>query len=99
MPIHPLMKKQSNTQASHLVKLFAFIRAIYGLKGLPNFFTKQMSTFLKTLIEQRSALVYLDDILLLSNSKEHMFQFLEQFLIIITKKPQNSSSKIRFRAS
>ena len=26
-------------------KLFAFIRGFYGLKGLPNFFTKQMSTF------------------------------------------------------
>ena len=33
-------------------KLFAFIRGFYGLKGLPNFFTKQMSTFFKTLIEQ-----------------------------------------------
>ena len=31
-------------------KLFAFIRGFYGLKGLPNFFTKQMSTFFKTLI-------------------------------------------------
>ena len=28
-------------------KLFAFIRGFYGLKGLPNFFTKQMSTFFK----------------------------------------------------
>ena len=43
-------------------KLFAFIRGFYGLKGLPNFFTKQMSTFFKTLIEQRFALVYIDDI-------------------------------------
>ena len=25
-------------------KLFAFIRGFYGLKGLPNFFTKQMPT-------------------------------------------------------
>ena len=30
-------------------KLFAFIRGFYGLKGLPNFFTKQMSTFSKLL--------------------------------------------------
>ena len=43
-------------------KLFAFIRGF--LKGLPNFFTKQMSTFFKTLIEQGFALVYIDDILL-----------------------------------
>ena len=47
-------------------KLFDFIRDFYGLKGLPIFFTKQMSTFFKTLIEQDFALVYIDDILLLS---------------------------------
>ena len=45
-------------------KLFAFIRGFYGLKGLPNFFTKQMSTFFETLIEQGFALVYIDDKLL-----------------------------------
>ena len=66
-------------------KLFAFIRGFYGLKRLPNFFTKQMSTFFKTLIEQGFALVYIDDILLLSDSKEHMFQLIEQLHIISTK--------------
>ena len=66
-------------------KLFAFIRGFYGLKGLPNFFTKQMSTFFKTLIEQGFALVYIDDILLLSDSKEHMFQLIEQLHIISTQ--------------
>ena len=44
-------------------ELFAFIRGFYGFKGLPNFFTKQKSTFFKTLIEQGFALVYIDDIL------------------------------------
>ena len=53
-------------------KLFAFIRGFYGLKELPNFSTKQMSTFIKTLLEQGSALVYIDDILLLSNYKEYV---------------------------
>ena len=66
-------------------KLFAFIRGFYGLKGLPKFFTKQMSTLLRTLIEQGFALVYIDDILLLSNSKEHMFQLIEQLHLISTK--------------
>ena len=65
-------------------KRFDFIRGFYGLKGLPNFFTKQMSFFFKTLIEQGFALVYID-ILLLSNSKKHMFQFIEQLHIISTK--------------
>ena len=54
-------------------KVIAFIRGSYGLKGLPIFFTKQISTFFKTLIEQGFALVYIDDILLSSVFKEHMF--------------------------
>ena len=33
---------------------YAFIRGFYGLKGLPNFFTNQMSTFFRVLIEKRS---------------------------------------------
>ena len=66
-------------------KLFAFIRSFYGRKRLPNFLTKQMSTFFKTLIEQGFALVYIDDILLLSDSKEHMFQLREQLHINSTK--------------
>ena len=70
-------------------KLFAFTRGIQGLKGLPNFFTKQMSTFFKTLIKQGFALVYIDDILLLSNSKGHMFQPIEQLQIISTKNNLN----------
>ena len=68
-------------------KLFAFIRGFYGLKGLPNFFIKQMPTFFKTLIEQVFALVYIDDILFLSDSEEHMFQLIEQLHIISEKKP------------
>ena len=44
-----------------------------------------MSTFFKTLIEQGFALVYIDDILLLSDSEEHMFQLIEQLHIISTK--------------
>ena len=66
-------------------KLFAFIRGFYGIKGLPNFLTKQMSTFFKTLIEQGFALVYIDDILFLSKSKEHMFHLIEQLHCISTK--------------
>ena len=38
-------------------KPLAFKRGFYGLKGLPNLFTKQKSTFFITLIEQGFALV------------------------------------------
>ena len=73
------------TSFSSRDKLFAFIRCFYGLNGLRDFFTKQTSTFFKTLIEQGVALVYIDDILLLLNSKEHMFQLIEQLHNISTK--------------
>ena len=58
-------------------RLFAFIRGFYGLKGLPNFFTQQMSTFFKAMNNDGSALVYIDDILLMSNSKEHMLHLIK----------------------
>ena len=40
------------TSSSSGDKLFAFRRGFYGLKALPNFFTKQIFIFFKTLIEQ-----------------------------------------------
>ena len=49
--------------------LFGFIRRFYGLKGLPNLFTLQVSPFFKDMIRQGSALVYIDDVVLMSNSK------------------------------
>ena len=59
-------------------KLYAFIEGFYGLKGLPNYFTKQMYTFFQKLIDQSFALVYIDDKSLLSHSKSHMIELIEQ---------------------
>ena len=53
-------------------KFFDFIRGFYGINGLPKFFTKQMSNFFKTFIEQGFALVYTDDNLLLPTSNENV---------------------------
>ena len=68
-------------------KLVASIRGFYGVKSLPNFFTKQMSLFFKTLIDQGFALVhiYTDDILLVSTPEKHMFKLIEQLHLISTK--------------
>ena len=66
-------------------KLYTFIRGFYGLKGLPNFFTKQMSTFFRSLIDKRSALVYFDDILLLANEKQEMVELIKELNKIATK--------------
>ena len=88
MPMHiqPLTKKQSDSQVSILVtnSLLSY-ETLMVLKDFPIFFTKQMSTFFKTLIEQDYALFYIDEIVLLSNSKEHRFQNIEQRQHISTK--------------
>ena len=63
-------------------KIYAFIRRFCGLKGLPKFFTKQMSTFFRPLIDKRSALVYFDDILLLADEKQEMFELIKELHII-----------------
>ena len=66
-------------------KLFAFIRGFYGLKGLLNFFKKQMSSFFKTLIEQGFALVYIDDIFY-QILKNLCFSILNNYLLLVQKK-------------
>ena len=66
-------------------KLYTFIRGFYGLKGLPNFFTKQMSTFFRPLKDKRSAIVYIDDILLLEHEKQEMFEIIKELHKIATK--------------
>ena len=61
------------TEFSSGENLYPFIRGFCGLKGLPNFFTKQMSTFFRSLTDKRSALLYFDDILLIADEKQEMF--------------------------
>ena len=45
-----------------------------------------MSTFFKQMIDDGSALVYIDDILLMSNSKEHMINLIKSLHEISKKK-------------
>ena len=59
-------------------KRYAFTRGFYGLKWLPNFFTKQMYSVFQKLIDQGFALVYNKDILLLAYTKTHMIDITEQ---------------------
>ena len=66
-------------------KLFAFIRGFYGLKELPNFFTKQMSTFFQPRTEQGSALVDIDDILLITGKELHMLELIDELHKISTE--------------
>ena len=77
-------------------KLYAFIRGFHGLKGLPIFFTKQMSHFFQSLIDKRSALVYIDDILLLADQKQEMFELIKELHKIVTKENLKLAPKNHF---
>ena len=86
MLIHLLMKKQSNLQVSpQVINSLLLSERLLRSQRTSNFFIKQLSNFFETLIKQGFVLVYIDDILLLSHSKEHMFQLIEQLHVISTK--------------
>ena len=44
-----------------------------------------MSTFFRSLIDKRSALVYIDDILLLANEKQEMFELIKELHTIASR--------------
>ena len=59
--------------------LFAISGEFWSPKNFPNPFTQQMSLFLKDLIRQGIATIYIDAILLMSNVKSHMLQLIKRF--------------------
>ena len=85
-------------------KVYIFIRGFYELKLPPNVLTKQMSTVFRSLIDKRSALVYIDDMLLLADEKQEMFELIKELQKIATKEnlkfaPEKSfhmSLKVKF---
>jgi hypothetical protein len=56
-----------------------FVRGFYGLSGLPNYFSRIMTMQFKSLIQRKDALAYLDDLLLMSDTKDYMFQIIDEF--------------------
>ena len=59
-------------------KVYPFLRGLYGLNVLPNFFTIKCIHYFQKLIEQGFALVYIDDIFLLAHTKPHILDSIEQ---------------------
>ena len=52
-----------------------------------------MSTFFRSLIDKRSALVYIDDILLLADEKQEMFGLIKE----LQKKQQKEISNLHLK--
>ena len=83
MHIHLLMKTLLNLPVSPREINFSLSSEAFMVsKDFQTSLQKMSSTFFKTPLEQGFALVYIDDILLLSDSKEHMFNIIEQLHII-----------------
>ena len=55
-----------------------------------------MSPFFRLLIDKRSALVYIVDILLLADKKQEMFELIKELHKIATKKPSKLHLKNHF---
>ena len=57
----------------------------YGLKPLPNFFSKLMRYAFGPLIKEKKAITYIDDTLLQSNTKEEMFNIIKEYHALLRK--------------
>ena len=87
-PLAPQLARANKKYKSTIDLMYAYahtplimkiiLPGFYGLKGLPNFFTKQMTTFFRSLIEKRSALVYIDDTFLLADEKQEIFELIKE---------------------
>ena len=56
-----------------------FVRGFYGLSGLPNFFSRIMMLSFRKMIEKKTVLTYIDDLLIMGNSVEEMFTSIIEF--------------------
>ena len=64
---------------------FCFDRGFYGLSGLPNFFSREMTKAFQPIIETKDALAYLDDLMMMADDKEKMFQIIIKFHHLMRK--------------
>lgn len=60
--------------------MYQFIKGFYGLKALPPWFSYFVRRIFAELVEMGKAMTYLDDILLMTESKEETFHVIEKFL-------------------
>ena len=58
---------------------------LYGLAGLPNFFSRVMTMIFEPLIRRGAALTYIDDILIQANSYSEMLSNIKEFHKLLRK--------------
>ena len=60
-------------------KQYTNIRGIYGLCGLPNFFSGLMTIHFGPLIKKKQAITYIDDTIMQSQNKNEMFTVINEY--------------------
>ena len=64
---------------------YTYIRAIYGLCGLPNFFSRLMLIHFEPLIKKKQAITYIDDTIMQSQNKGEMFSIIHEYHDLLRK--------------
>lgn len=64
---------------------FEYLRMPFGLKNGPAFFQRYINTIFKNLIDSGKLLVYIDDLLIATKTKEEHFIVLKEVLNVVSK--------------
>ena len=75
---------------------YQYKRGFYGLQGLPGYFSRIMNITFRDLIRKKQALAYLDDLLLMAESKEEMFYIIHQYHIALAQSGMKATPEKTF---
>ena len=64
---------------------YTFTRGLYGLCGLPNFFTRLMTIHFDPLIKKKQAITYIDDTIMQSQTRGEMFTIIKEYHTLLRR--------------
>ena len=93
----PLSPETQNL-ASFIIggKQYNYTRGLYGLFGLPNFFSRLMTKHFDPLIKTNQAITYIDDTIKLSQNKNEMFTVISEYHTLHRKASLKAASETTF---
>ena len=81
------LTEEAQKRTSFIVggRQYTYQDGFYGLKPLPNFFSKLMRYALSPLIKTKKVITYIDDTLLQSKNKNEMFDTIRKYHFLLRK--------------
>ena len=64
---------------------YTYTRGFYGLRGLPNLFSRLMTIHFDPLIKKRQSILYIDDTIMQSQTKHEMFTIINEYYTLLRK--------------